>query len=306
MGKRILIADAGATNTKWVYVPDLSLINKDMLLASDKWQNEIIFFESEGINPVQQKIEKILEILEKVQTQYNLCDIDEIYFYGAGCISYQSSMMSYHLQAVFGQAKVEVQSDLFGSAKALFGQDEGLTCILGTGSNTGIFKDEKIIAKIPALGYVLGDEGSGCAIGKRLLNAVYKKQLSEDLIQKFHTNYNLSLDDVIMKVYRRPRPAHFLASFSPFILENIDNPQIKEMVKSEFRLFFEHNVIPYKSSLPSDQFECLKIGFTGSIAFYYEKLLKETAADFNLKIYEIIKSPIVALAQKILAHELER
>lgn len=291
MGKRILIADAGASSTKWLYIANTDIFSKD----NEEWKRHALFFESEGINPVQQNIEKVLQVLEKVQASYKFHNLNAIFFFGAGCISYQSVLMKYHLKAAFGAVPhIEVAGDLTGASKALFGKADGIAAILGTGSNSGIYKEGKITMKIPALGYILGDEGSGAALGKRLLNGVYKRQLSPEIIQKFNEKYKFSLDDIIMNVYRRHRPAHFLASFSPFILDNIENPEIKNLVKDEFILFFERNILPYKDMAP------LKTGFVGSIAYYYQDLLRETAKEFGVEITKIEKSSIWGISSYIL------
>lgn len=273
---RILIADAGSTKTKWSYIKDKA--------------EDIVRVESPGINPAHESSASIRLIFKTVKDFLKIKNIDKVYFFGSGCAT-ESLKKSLHniLWEEFRAENIIVESDLYGAAISLFGNSEGIACILGTGSNSGFYSKGIIEYKIPSLGFILGDEGGGVALGKSLINAVFKQNLTSNTVNLFQNEYNLSLDEIIEKVYRQPKPAPFIASFSPFLLKNIHIPEIREIVEKEFDSFFLKNIIPYK---PDPEY---KIGFVGSIAFNFSSILKESAQKFNLKIHKIIHDPIPEL-----------
>lgn len=271
--KNFLIADAGATKTDWA-----------LFLENNR---PIVSYRTEGLNPAHMSQREIIGILIKVKEFYKNFEIHHIFFFGAGCATELfCQLISSALSEVFPDANSKVESDITGAGKALFRQGEGIIAILGTGSATALYKDGFLIESIPSLGFILGDEGSGAALGKRLINAVFKKTLPSVLIKKFEIEYKLSLPDLLERIYKHPAPARFIASFTPFLLNNLDNEDVYDMVKKEFFLFFEKNIFPYHRK--SEQ----KIGMVGSIAFYFSQILREVAADNNYEICGIIKEPL--------------
>lgn len=273
--KNILIADAGSSKTSW------SLISKR--------NEEIKRFITKGINPVQQDLPEICIRIEEVKKQMSEENIQDIYFYGAGCVSNQKGKVEKALSQFWKNSKIEVESDIIGAGKALFGDSEGIACILGTGSNSGRFKQNSIIQQVPSLGFILGDEGSGAALGKRLLNSIFKKQLAARIIEKFQWEYNLSVEEVIQKVYRDSMPAAYLASFSLFIYNHLNEPDIYALLMAEFDSFFKKNIIPY------GDYQSIPVGFVGSISYIYSDALKESAKKYGIDIFKIIKNPMPAL-----------
>ena len=55
---------------------------------------------------------------------------------------------------------ITVHSDLLGAARALCGRDEGIACVLGTGSNSCQWDGEKIVKHVKSGGFIIGDDGS--------------------------------------------------------------------------------------------------------------------------------------------------
>lgn len=272
----ILIADAGSTKTDW------SLISVT--------KNDISRFKSLGINPVQQSSEQIFHVIDSFHHQLHDIKIDKIYFFGAGCLdSLYKKKIRDILQELFNPCYITVESDVIGAAKALFGKDAGLVALLGTGSNTALCADEKIQYQIPSLGYILGDEGSGSAMGKTLINKIFKQQLSDSITIKFQDAFHLDINEVINHVYRQPSPAAYLASFVPFLKENIHNTEIRNLVENELDNFFIKNILPYKIS-PD-----MPMGFVGSIAFIFKDILTLLAQKHQLTITKIIKAPMPEL-----------
>lgn len=277
MNNNLLIADAGATKTDWFFLSANSL--------------SPLFFQTKGINPVQNSPEEIFNIFTQVKETVRTNHLNYFFFYGAGCFADFSDKLYNLIIDIFNVEKLEVASDMIGALLALFGDSNGIACILGTGSNS-CCKDSQNLFKIPSLGYIIGDEGSGSALGKRLINGVFKKQFSEKIITSFNERYNLNVEDLILKVYKSTRPAQYLASFTEFISDNITDDEIFQMVKTEFCLFFQKNVIPYGNITKQ-----IEIGFVGSLAYHFSSCLEEAAALMDLKISKILKSPLPELSK---------
>lgn len=271
--KDILIIDAGGSKTDWSYLK--------------KGSDEIIRIQTSGINPVQHTAEKIKQSIYEAAERLGKVDFDEIHFYGSGCIGTNKESIKNLLSLYFNASLIEIDSDIMAACKALFGNNSGVACIIGTGSNSCLYEDKKIIKQIPSMGYILGDEGSGSALGKGLLNAVFKEQLDLSVREDFFKEFHLTYEEVVKNVYKCPAPASFLASFSFFILNHLNNDGIRNLVKIEFEKFFIRNILPYNT--------LYEIGFVGSIAWVFKDLLLETAQNYHLKISEILKSPMPKL-----------
>ena len=267
-----LTADSGSTKTTWLL---------------DTNGAEKLYFYTQGINPFHMDIETMESILKEEllpQLQSSGFPIDDIEFYGAGCTAEKSVILKNILQKIFPSSKsVIVGSDMLGAAKALFNNEPGIACILGTGSNSCLYDGEKIVENISPMGYILGDEGSGAVIGKTFLNCLYKGK-HRDFINIFETETGLTLPDIINKVYRGPLPNRFLASLCPFIHSHLTEQWIEEMVIDCFRKFFENNIKHYNSYR--------NIGFVGSVAFYFKEQLYKAAEKEGSLITKIMKEPL--------------
>ena len=213
----------------------------------------------------------------------------EVFFYGAGCIPEKKGVVEKGLRKVFPDAdRIEVESDLLGAARAVCQHQEGLACILGTGSNSCLYDGEKIVGNVPPLGYILGDEGSGAVLGKLFLNALFKGALPDGMKEDFLQSSGLSYPEIIQRVYRQPMANRFLASTSLYISEHLDVPALRELVKQNFRDFFHKNIAQYgRHDLP--------VGAIGSIAYHYRDLLQEVAEEKGYKLSTVAKSPMEGL-----------
>ena len=174
---------------------------------------------------------------------------------------------------------------MLGAGVAMFGNDEGIIAILGTGSNTGLYKDGKIIKNISSLGYILGDEGSGAVIGKTFLKAFLNKELPKNIEENFNNEFNLKLDDIIQKIYKEPFPNRFLASFIPFIFANKSDDFVQNLLLDCFTDFFEKTILKYEN------YQNYKIKIIGSVAHFFNDEIKIAAKKLNIKITDIAKSP---------------
>lgn len=271
----IIIADCGSTKTDWV------LLDKGNVTARLKTQ---------GLNPTQQDTDEIFGILsDELSSKIDTSRPETVHFYGAGC-AYENANRRMHeaLEQVFATKDIRINSDLLGAARALCGRDEGIACILGTGSNSCLFDGKKIVENTPSLGYVLGDEGSGTHLGRQLVSDCLKKQLSPELCSKFLAKYDLSLANILENVYHAPMPNRFLASFTPFLAEHRKNVEIRDLLKRCFTLFFQRNTMIYRHSW-------LPIHITGGIGMAFAEEIKETAESLGLSIGNIVESPMNGL-----------
>ena len=272
----ILIADSGSTKTAWTLV--------------EKADNVI---KTDGINPVFMNsgcVEEILrsQLLPQLGEQ---AIVTEIYFYGAGCASAEKkNLVKQALQAVFGDIKIEIASDLLGAARGLCKHQSGIACIMGTGSNSCLYENGNIRWNVPALGFILGDEGSGAVLGKLLMGNLFKNQLPDVVKQNFEQTYGLTMMDVIEKVYRTPLPNRFLASFGPFISKHINQPAVYNMVYDALESFIVRNVKQYP-------YTTLPVYFTGSIAFYFADILHLLADKHGFTIGRIDQDPLQGLVE---------
>ena len=273
----ILIADCGSTKTDWV------LCDAEGVVARTKTQ---------GLNPTHQDSDKIHEILSsELSNEIISQNPDKIFFYGAGC-AYElaNNRMREALEGIFTTKEIHINSDLLAAARALCRHDEGIACILGTGSNSCFFDGEKIIENTPSLGYILGDEGSGAHLGRQLISDCLKKQLPKELREKFFEQYNLDLATILETTYHSSLPNRWLASFTPFLVEHKNKPEIKTLVKNCFTQFFKRNTMIYRRSW-------IPIHIVGGVGVNFSDEIKETAESLGLSIGNIVESPMSGLIE---------
>lgn len=269
----ILIADSGSTKTDWCG------INK----------GDIFCIQTQGINPFHQSQETILAILYKeLFPQLPVEPIESIYFYGAGCTPQKGILLNTCLKKVFGeQTHTEVYNDLLGAARALCGHKHGIACILGTGSNSCYYDGEKIVDNVPPLGYILGDEGSGAYMGKRLIADCLKKQLPESIRIAFNNEYQFTQEEIIQRIYREPMPNRFLAGMMPFIVKFRHEPAIHQLITDSFESFITRNLKQYPAHVP--------VYATGSVAFYLMDELEEALTQQGFILESVEKAPLKGL-----------
>ncbi len=274
-----LIADAGSTTVEW------SLVSSDSGLVAS--------VATQGINALLADVDTINSTFASVNKDLPTgIVIDEIHYYGAGCATPSiCNKIKNSLNSIWPASEAFVSTDLLGAARSLFGDRKGIACILGTGSNSCFYDGEKIVSQIPSLGFILGDEGSGAALGKRLISDAFKEQLPENVRDAFLEEYHLTLPEILDKVYKQPAPNRFLASFVPFLHKNLWNPYIFSLVLKELTRFVRRNVSMYKGAHSVD------VCFTGSIAYNFERVLREAVASQGYRVSRISKSPMDGLIE---------
>lgn len=271
----ILIADSGSTKTDWCFIKDTG---------------EMIFINTPGINPFFWSSDDIVEELEHSLFSVTGRMINNIYFYGAGVTDpVKGETVKTALRKLYPVAEIETESDLLASARATCGSDPGIACILGTGSNSCYYDGERIADQISPLGFILGDEGSGAVMGRKLVGDYLKKIMPPDLRNEFSKNFPITPAEILEKVYRKPRPNSFLAGFTRFLSAHIGHAYCYHFVKMNFREFIERNVLSYQLA------KQLKIHFTGSLGFFFSDILKEVLKEADLLSGIILKEPMEGL-----------
>ena len=281
----ILIADSGSTKTEWAVIG-----GKAPGSSKPDGGDGTVVLRTQGINPFHQTPETIRGILaDELLPALQEREITNVYFYGSGVRPEVEPRMEALLREMFPAASViEAHSDLLGAARALCGRNEGIACILGTGANSCLYDGNTIVSNTPPLGYILGDEGSGAVLGSHFLRALLRGELSEKITADFCAEFNLSTADILDRVYRRPLPNRFLASFCPFISSHLDDASLSAIVTGCFTDFFRHHIAPYhRPDLP--------ISFVGSVAFHFRAPLTAAAASLGFCVGSIVQSPLQGL-----------
>jgi N-acetylglucosamine kinase-like BadF-type ATPase len=272
----ILIADSGGSKTDW------RLIQKDGSIGQAS---------APGFNPYYQPIEDLKKNVQEVLLpKINHDIVNKIFFYGAGVSSVknQLTIKSAFLE-FFPEAQIEIGWDLLAAARALCGHEPGIACIMGTGSNSCLYDGQKIIDNVANLGWILADEGSGANIGRKFLVDYLRKRMPEKLSAQFHQRFPLSREEFLEKVYQQEKPSAFLASFAKFIFQHLDDRYCYKLVYDSFAEFYENNVMKY------DNYQNLKVHFTGSISFYFSDILRQVANDKGITVKNILEGPIAGL-----------
>lgn len=275
--KSKVIVDAGSTKVDWVLLGD-----------DGKVLNRI---SGDGINALTADAQYVANQFVSAAQQLGQTEsVSEIHYYGAGCATATVCAKIHEaLNKAFTAGTINVSTDLLGAARSLFGRERGIACILGTGSNSCLYNGAEIETNVPSLGFILGDEGSGAALGKRLIADAFKGQLPEAVLQRFLKGYKLTLADILENVYRSPKPSKFLASLVPFLAEHLWNPYVYSLVLEEFTSFVKRNIAMYPGA------HTLPIAFTGSIAYYFSDILRDAIERQGYKVARITRTPMDGL-----------
>jgi glucosamine kinase len=270
----IIIADGGSTKTNWC------LINQT---------GQKIYFNTEGYNPFFVDSEYIINSLTKNLPQdLEIEKVKEVNYYGAGVHNEEkAAIVEEALQAIFPKSKVYVGHDLLAAARALLGTNAGFAAVLGTGTNSCIYDGKKVAFNIDSLAYMLGDEGSGCYIGKKLLGDYCRGYMPEGVRENFWNTYKLTVDEIMDNVYTKPLPNRFCASFSKFVYDNTVNIEYsRKLVKGAFTDFFE-NIVSHYPDYQKYTFNCI-----GSVGYNFRNVLEEVAGEYGMTVGKITRSPI--------------
>lgn len=273
----VIIADSGSTKTDWSICRGHEVVQA---------------IQTQGINPYHMSEEVIANVLNQEFKQALHADLEpdaEVIFYGAGCANESAcNRVKSVIEQVLGLTHIQVYTDLLGAARALCGRQEGIACVLGTGSNSCLYDGKRIINNVPSLGYILGDEGSSAALGRRLLSDCFKNQLPEEVRAEFLSRYSLTQEIVLERVYRQPLVNRFLAGLTPFLSDYREVPEVHMLLVESFTEFLVRNVKQYRRPW-------LPIHCIGSIAIAFPTELKEAAEGLGMELGTILRSPMKGL-----------
>ncbi|MDR1791931.1 MAG: hypothetical protein LBR36_00590 [Bacteroidales bacterium] len=276
----LLIADAGASKTDWCLLDSEGNIAKE--------------FTSKGINSNYLSKDEILHRLSdaflSLENSDVLLRIKKVHYFGSGCSTEQKQFVIEDCVAQFApNADIMARHDIWGAAISLCGDNQGIACILGTGSNVCIYDGKKVVETPISVGYLLGDEGSGTHIGKKIITAYLKKKMPQHLQSAFEKDYHFSPFDMLPKLYEHANVGTLLASFAPFAVKYNNDEFIQSIVKESFMDFFKEQLLPYPQSKE------MKIHFAGSIAKLFEPILRQQCQELNLRLGNVIQKPILGL-----------
>jgi N-acetylglucosamine kinase-like BadF-type ATPase len=270
----IIIADGGSTKTNWCLVTE---------------EGNKVYFNTEGYNPYFAPTTYIIQSLqENLPTDLEIDKITEVNYYGAGCSTPEMrKIVEDAMKVVFSKSKIYIGHDLLAAARALLGHSAGFAAILGTGTNTCIYDGKDIAQNIDSGAYILGDEGSGCYIGKKLLTDYLRGYMPEAVRKNFWDTFKLTPDDVNEQVYTQPRANRFCASFSKFVYDNnVHLEYSRNLVKTSFEDFFK-NLVTHYPNYQRYTFNCI-----GSVGYNFRNVLEEVVTENGMVVGNIIRSPI--------------
>lgn len=272
-----LIADSGSTKAEWCLL--------------DGKKKKTIF--TQGLSPYFLSGEQVQTILlNELKPKMKSVEPGEVFFYGTGCSNpINVKLIKQAIQKVFPKAKVLVDHDLSGAAKALCGDEKGVACILGTGSNSCYYNGKKIVKNSPGLGFILGDEGSGAYLGRKVIQYYLYNTFDADLMDRFNAKFNTSATEILEAVYKKPLPNRYLANYAIFLAENRGHYMVENIIEDAFNDFFFNHVYKYRESWT------LPVHFVGSVAWGFKDVLKEMCNSYELKLGKVLKNPMEGLVR---------
>jgi N-acetylglucosamine kinase-like BadF-type ATPase len=270
-----LIADSGATKAEWC------LINNG--------KKKTLF--TQGISPYFLNTDQIAELVEnELHKKLKETTVDHVYYYGTGCANPQNAAsVKKALKRVFKTSKIDVQTDLMAAARAVCGRGKGIACILGTGSNSCFFNGKKIVKNSPGLGYVLGDEGSGAYLGKKVVQYYLYNTFDEELKAKFVATFNTNAVEILENVYKKPLPNKYLAKFTMFLAENRGHYMVENILEDGLNDFFFTHLCKYSEVWK------MPVSFVGSVAFGFKDIIQQLCDSYEFELGIVLKNPMPGL-----------
>ena len=272
-----LIADSGATKCEW------------LLLDAGKKKKML----TQGISPYFLNEEQVIALLQKeLLPKLKQAKISEVHYYGTGLANSNNvKLIQRALKKVFPGAQVDANTDLLGAARALCGDSKGIACILGTGSNSCYYNGKKVVKNSPGLGYVLGDEGSGAYLGKKVIQYYLYNTFDEDLHARFNNTFDTSREEILERVYKGQHPNRYLASFTSFLADNRGHYMVENIIEDGINDFFFNHLYKYTESWLHP------ISFAGSVAYGFRDVIKNLCDTYELELGKVIKRPMDGLIE---------
>jgi N-acetylglucosamine kinase-like BadF-type ATPase len=270
-----LIADSGATKAEWVLVND--------------GKKRTLF--TQGISPYFLNTNQIAGLIQnELVNKLGDVVVEEIHYYGTGCANPDNvKSIKKALRKVFPGAEVEVNTDLMAAARAVCEHEKGIACILGTGSNSCYYNGKTIVKNSPGIGYVLGDEGSGAYLGKKVIQYYLYNTFDEDLRARFDARFVTNGVEILDNVYKKPLPNRYLASFTMFLAENRGHYMIENIIEDGLNDFFFQHLCKYNEVWKHP------VSFVGSVADGFKDVLLQLCNSYEFELGTILKNPMQGL-----------
>ncbi|MCF3109086.1 N-acetylglucosamine kinase [Niabella sp. CC-SYL272] len=277
MSKVQLIADAGSTKVEWC------------LLNNGKTKTVL----TSGVSPYFLNGDQIAALLTKeLLPKLKNAAVEEVFYYGTGCLNPDNrKMVQKSLRGLFKGAKVQVWHDVEGAARGLCGRSKGVACILGTGSSACYYDGRKIQKNSPGLGYVLGDEGSGAYLGRKVIQYFLYNTFDEDLRARFDAAYVTNATEILERVYKQPLPNRYLAGFAKFLADNRGHYMVENIIEDGLNDFFFTHLCKFQEAWR------YPISFVGSIAFGFKDVLKELCSSYSFELGKVLQKPMKGLVE---------
>ena len=272
-----LIADSGSTKTTWT------------LTEPGKRKKNIT---TQGLSPYFLTSEQVNEIIERELHPKLNSQPAKLYFYGTGCGNPANvKMLSGSFKKSFPKTRVHVESDILAAARALCGNEKGMVCILGTGSSVCYYNGKRIAKSSPGLGFILGDEGSGSYLGRKVLQYYLYNTFEPDLMDRFRAKYPIAPTEILDAVYRQPLPNRYMARFAEFLAENRGHFMVENIIEDGLNDFFFNHVYKFRESWT------LPIHFVGSVAYGFKDMLVHLCESYELQLGSVLKNPMDGLVK---------
>lgn len=273
----VLIADSGATKCQWTFIAN----------------NKAKHIYTIGISPyflTQEQIETV--VLNEVLKKFKQPKIDKVFFYGTGLSNpINAKIIKQALKNTIAAKIIEVNTDMLAAARALCKTEKGIACILGTGSNSCFYDGKKIVTNRAGLGYILGDEGSGAYLGKKVVQYYLYKTFDETLQLAFEKRFETNAQQILENVYKKPLANKYLASFAIFLAENRGHFMIENIIEDGLNDFYFHHLQKYTQSWKHP------IHFVGSVAFGFKDVLKNLCQQYGFVLGNVISKPMDGLVK---------
>lgn len=272
----VLIADSGATKAEWC------------LLAN----GEMKTFSTPGLSPYFLTTEAIADLVRQEVAPAIGNEVDAVFFYGTGCANPDNAKsVKKALRSVFPEAEAEVATDLMAAARSVCGHEKGLACILGTGSNSCYYNGKTIAKNSPGIGYVLGDEGSGAYLGKKVVQHYLYDTFDEDLRARFDAKFVTTPVEILDNVYKKPLPNRYLAGFTMFLAENRGHYMIENIIEDGLNDFFFQHLNKYNEVWK------YPVHFVGSVADGFKDVLQTLCGSYEFELGTVLKAPMQGLVK---------
>ena len=272
-----LIADSGATKTDWC------------LVANGRKKT----YFTKGISPYFLNTDQIAGLINaELLPQLKNVIISDLFYYGTGCLDPNNAKsVKKALKTQFPTAVIEVGTDVLAAAKAACGRNKGIVANLGTGSFCCFFNGKKIMNQIPGIGYVLGDEGSGAYLGRKVIQYYLYQTFDEHLRERFDEKYKTNKSEILENVYKKPFPNRYIANYTLFLAENRGHYMVENILEDGINDFFFRHLTTYKEAAK------YPIGFVGSVAFGFKDVLKQLCQSYDFELGQVLKTPMDGLVK---------